>query len=388
MIAVNSAADRADTVANSEFTDLSIRETDPQIDPRWESLVRRHPAASIYHHPAWLAALQREYQQQAVYLICEDRNGELLGLFPLMYTRGLPFSKGRPLLEARLASLPRTPLAGPLTTDPRATVLLLQEALRRASGNNRPVRLQIKTQTRDLPFLVNGIVEKLWRFTYLLRLPENLSEPFRISDSKTRAKIKWSINKATTNGVRVRLADSDNDLSLWYRSYLETMRRNAAVARPYRFFLALWELMGSNGLMKLYLAEQHTTSGSRLIGGHFYFYLGNTMTYGFSASHTNDLALRPNDIILWQAINDAHRNGFQVVDLGEVPEGDDNLAQFKSKWGAEPVRLYRYYYPDFPDAEHSADGADSPLRRVATRIWRHLPLGMTSWLGDRIYDRL
>jgi hypothetical protein len=326
------------SVAKSEFRQLSTRETNPQLDPRWESFVRQHPDASIYHHPAWLAALQLEYEQRGVYLICEDSGGELLGLFPLMYTRGLPFSKGRWLMEARLASLPRTPLAGPLTTDPHATALLLQEALRRASGK-QPVRLQIKTQKRDLVDLVNGIVEKRWRFTYLLHLPENPSEPFRISNSKNRNKINWSINKAATNGLRIRLAETENDLSLWYCSYLETMRRNVVPARSYRFFLALWELMRPKGLMKLFLAEQHNTSGSRIIGGHFYFYLGQTMTYAFSASRTNDLSLRPNDIILWQAINDAHRNGFRIVDLGEVPEGDDNLAQFKRKWGAEPVRL-------------------------------------------------
>lgn len=157
MVAVNCGRNQTISVGKSEFRHLSTRETNPQLDPCWESFVRQHPDASIYHHPAWLAALQREYEQRGGYLICEDSGGELLGLFPLMYTRGLPFSKGRPLMEARLALLPRTPLAGPLTTYPHATALLLQEALRRASGK-QPVCLQIKTQKRNLFDLVNRIV--------------------------------------------------------------------------------------------------------------------------------------------------------------------------------------------------------------------------------------
>jgi hypothetical protein len=265
--------------------------------------------------------------------------------------------------------------------------LLLEEAIRRASDEQR-VRLQIKPQKRNLAGLVNGIVEKPWRFTYLLQLPENPNEPFRISESKTRAKINWSVNKAIANGLGVRLAETENDLSRWYYCYLETMQRNIVPARSYRFFLALWELMRPKGLMKLFLAEQHNTSGARIIGGHFYFYLGQTMTYSFSASRTEGLALRPNDIILWQAINDAHRNGFRLVDLGEVPEGDDTLAQFKNKWGAERVRLYRYYYPDFPDAQHSPDRTENALAQIASWMWRRLPLGLTCWLGDRIYSRL
>jgi hypothetical protein len=112
------------------------------------------------------------------------------------------------------------------------------------------------------------------------------------------------------------------------------------------------------------------------------------MTYAFSAARTADLSLRPNDIILWKAINDAQQNGYQIVDLGEVPEGDDSLAQFKSKWGAEQVRLYRYYYPGVSDKDHSSGDADSAPVRMAKEMWRRLPLGLTAWLGDFIFSRL
>jgi hypothetical protein len=80
--------------------------------------------------------------------------------------------------------------------------------------------------------------------------------------------------------------------------------------------------------------------------------------------------------------------GYKFVDLGEVPEGDDDLARFKSKWGAEPVRLYRYYFPDFVDAEHSSDKIGGSAFVLARKIWSRLPLGMTSWLGDQIYTYL
>jgi hypothetical protein len=52
------------------------------------------------------------------------------------------------------------------------------------------------------------------------------------------------------------------------------------------------------------------------------------------------------------------------------------------------VRLYRYYFPDFPDADHSSDKTEGSVFTLAGKIWSHLPLGMTSWLGDRIYTYL
>lgn len=384
---VQSAADQGNTVMEAKSRQFRVRETNPHTDPRWESFVMRHPAASIYHHPAWLAALEREYKQQSVCLICEDEGGELHGLFPLMYTRGLPLSKGRPLSGVRLSSLPRTPLAGPLTSDPHVTTLLLQEAVRRVSEQPN-VRLQIKPQNRELGGLVDGVVEKPWRFTYLLRLHETPGEPLRFSNSKHRTRIKWSISRALANGLGARLAETEDDLKGWYSVYLESMRRNVVPARSYRFFRALWQSMGPKGLMRVWLVEHHTDAGTTIVGGNVYFRLGQTLSYAFNGARTSALPLRPNDILLWQAIHDAHQEGCRVVDLGEVPEGDESLAQYKAKWGAEPVRLYRYYYPGFPDAEHSSEGNDNNLAGMAKAVWRHLPLGVTSWIGDRIYSRL
>ncbi|MEO6966152.1 MAG: GNAT family N-acetyltransferase, partial [Acidobacteriaceae bacterium] len=119
-----------------------------------------------------------------------------------------------------------------------------------------------------------------------------------------------------------------------------------------------------------------------------FFFFGHTVTYAFGASRSSDLSLRPNDAILWQAIQNASQEGYRFVDLGEVPEGDDNLARFKSKWGAEPVRLYRYYYPDFPDTEHSSRKTETVPMVLAKLIWRSMPLTLTAWLGDRIYGYL
>src|SRR2546426_6424369 len=89
---------------------LRVVEIDPQTDPRWEALVTTLPNGLIYHHPAWLQVLEEAYGYKPVNLACEDSNGQLRGVLPLFYTRGL--FTGR-----RFSSLPRTPVAGPLACD-------------------------------------------------------------------------------------------------------------------------------------------------------------------------------------------------------------------------------------------------------------------------------
>ncbi|HEY5212668.1 MAG TPA: GNAT family N-acetyltransferase [Acidobacteriaceae bacterium] len=365
--------------------DTMIVEVDPWKDPRWEAFVLGHSDATIYHHPAWLKVLETEYPQRSLFLACQDPDGTLRGVFPLIYTRGLPLSRG-PLTGPRLSSLPRTPLAGPLAADRAALSALVREALRRASAHS--IRLQIKAQAEELNRGIEEIVRKAWRQSYIVPLAGKPGQPYRIPGSQNRSSIKRSINKAIASRVRTRPAETEADLRIWYRIYLETMRRNVVPARPYRFFLAIWELMRSTEMMRLLLAEQQTATGSRIIGGHLFFAFGSTVTYAFGASQASDFALRPNDIIMGQAINDASMAGYRFVDLGEVPEGNDDLARFKTKWGAEPVRLYRYYFPDFVDAEHSSDKTGGYALILARKIWSQLPLGMTSWLGDQIYTYL
>jgi lipid II:glycine glycyltransferase (peptidoglycan interpeptide bridge formation enzyme) len=246
--------------------------------------------------------------------------------------------------------------------------------------------LQVKTQGTDLDGMIPGIACVPWRLSYLLRLPADGS--FRISNSHSRASIKWAINKAKRLGVNVRPAETEADLRAWYRLYLETMRQNAVLPRHYRFFVALWELLKPRGMMQLLLAEQKTTGRQRIIAGSIFLTFGHTVSYAFNGSRSSDLHLRPNDVIQWQAINEACTAGHRFVDFGEVPEGNSDLAKFKSKWGSEPVRLYRYYYPACKDAENGPVESQGYKETLRKAIWRRLPLTTVAWLGDRIYRYL
>ncbi len=374
-------------VSNSSTATLRVIETDPQTDPRWTALVLSHPDGSVYHHPAWLQALSKEYRQKTLCLACESEDGRLVAAMPMMYTRGLPFNVGGSLTGRRLSSLPRTPLAGPLSKDDRATVAILKAALARVR-EQRHVQLQIKLGGPELHGLVEGLYCLPWRNSYLLRLPTNSEGPFYISNNHERARIRWAISKAAKSGVIVRPAETESELRAWYRIYLSTMRRNCIPPRPYRLFSALWEILRPQDMMQLLLAEHHQSGRSRIIAGSIFFTFGHTVSYAFNGSCLGDLSLRPNDAIQWRAINDACRNGYRRFDFGEVPDEHHELAKFKSKWGAKPARMYRCYSPVPEDAEKVGDYTKSGATSLAENLWRRLPIKATQWMGDRMYSYL
>jgi hypothetical protein len=196
------------------------------------------------------------------------------------------------------------------------------------------------------------------------------------------------VKKACKLGVTVRPARNEADLRHWYGTYLETMRRNMIPPRSYRFFTALWMALRPAGMMELLIAEYGEGAKKEIIAGSVFLMFGQTVSYAFNGMRRQYGSLRANDAIQWQAINAACQEGFQLFDFGEVPEGHDQLAKFKSKWGAQPTRLYRYVTPALP-APKSAE-VDSPynIGSFSQIIWQYVPLKLTEWMGDQIYSRL
>jgi Acetyltransferase (GNAT) domain len=366
---------------------MRIVEIDFESDPRWDEFVTGHPDGLVYHHSRWLSALWHEYGQTPLALAYEDEHLQLRGVLPLMYTKGLPFRLGGAAASRRLSSLPRTPVAGPLALEPRTTVALLEGAL--AHVDEKPgTRLQVKTQ-QQIEGVPPQLVEVPWRVAYVLRLPSDPDE-LRFGDSRNHARIKWAVQKAERNGVRVRQAESVDDLEIWYRLYLDVNRWRAQPARAFRFFEAAWELLRPIGLMRLLLAEQIVDGKRRVLAGSMFVMLGNTVSYAFNARLREGLPLRPNDALQWRAIHDASAEGFRWYDLGEVGEGNVGLTGFKSKWGAEPRPLYRYHYPPSSQAPsgYGVLEADGRIQHALRALWRRVPLRATERMGDFVYRYL
>ena len=367
---------------------MKVISINPHTDARWERFVTAHPKGTLYYHPGWLKALEAEYSQPGDHLACEDSNGELQAILPLVRTRGLPFGLGGPLGSRRLSSLPRTPLGGPLSLDPEATAALLRAAVDSVRADPG-LTLQIKAEGPELDGMADGLTCTPWRFSYIVKLLRNPEGQFWIKDKGHRDKVKWAVKKAAKLGVRVRLCDDEAELKAWYPLYVDSLRRNGVPARSYRLFASLWKELQPKGLMQFYIAEQVAENGqARMVGGSIFLKLGKTVFYAFTGSWRQDLSLHPYDAILWEAISDACQTGMEFVDFGEVVEGDVELVRFKTKWGAEPVHLHRYYFPALP-VEAIAEGeSKSSIGELRDAVWRRLPLNVVAWIGDRVYSYL
>ena len=356
--------------------DLHVTEVNPSADPDWGNFVAAHPDGLLYHHPAWLQVLQAVYGHLPAGLVCRDRDGHVRGVLPLCQTHGL--FTGR-----RLSSAPHTPTAGPLALDAPATAALVAGAVARAR-REPGLGLQLKAPQAGLDQLVDGLVCVPWEPTYVVDLPD-ASDALRFGDARNHGQVKRAVNKAARLGVDVRPAETEADLRAWYQLYLTTVRRHVVPPRPYRLFDALWRLLRPRGLMHLLLAETDQAGRRTLLAGSIFLSFGQTICFAFNGSSEGAFDLRPNDAIHWQAIHEAHRQGFRRYDLGEVADDNPGLARFKRKWGATPQQLYRYYFPARSDPVPHAPVAGPAVRWLVSAGWRRLPLGATALVGDWLY---
>lgn len=347
-------------------------------DARWRTFVEAHPDALVYHHPAWIETLHVAYGYEPLVLGSEQDGGELTGVLPLMRKRGLATGK-------RLSSLPHTPVAGLLASDPGSATALTEEAEARARAE-RGMGLELKSAA-PLDAAGGALDGGAWSTSYSLALPDTVDE-LRFGNSRNHGRIKWAVNKASRSGVSVREAESEEELVRWHRLYLETMRWHVVPPRPYAFFRAAWQILRPAGLMRLLLAERAGGDGARIIAGSMLFTAAATVLYAYNGRAASELASRPNDVLQWHAIHDAVAAGARRYDFGEVEEDQQGLTEFKKKWGAEPVTLYRYTLKDGKRARAHASGSGGQARRLAGWVWRRLPLPLTERLGAVAYRRL
>jgi CelD/BcsL family acetyltransferase involved in cellulose biosynthesis len=72
----------------------------------------------------------------------------------------------------------------------------------------------------------------------------------------------------------------------------------------------------------------------RLIGASVYLKWGDTLYYKFNASAQDALAVRPNNLLVWEGIRLAQSLGCRTLDLGPSDEDQPGLIRFKREFGA------------------------------------------------------
>jgi CelD/BcsL family acetyltransferase involved in cellulose biosynthesis len=104
------------------------------------------------------------------------------------------------------------------------------------------------------------------------------------------------------------------------------------------------------------------------------------MTYKYAASETRFLGLRPNHLLISEAISWGCQNGFRELDFGRSDLDNAGLRSFKSSWGATEEPLVYSSIGEAPRAVRRARAA-----AVLGPFIRHSPKAVCRLTGELLY---
>src|SRR5688572_23107710 len=331
------------------------------IDRNWDQVVAGLPHQTFFHSSAWCRVLQTSYDYRPFYLV--DGEGSSRGCLPIMEVDS--WITGR-----RGVSLPFTDECVPLGSGPDQARELLFKAIQlgrergwRSFGSHGGGRL-IAEVAAGHPSYFNHSVD-------LRKTPGQLFDSF--SEANRRA-----IRKAQRSGVKVEMATDIEALSTYYQLHCLSRKSFGLPPQPWRLFQAMYHHVLKQNLGFILLARHE----GRTIAGAVFCHSGNHAVFKFGASDRRHQPLRPNNLILWEAIQRLGVKGIETFSLGRTSLANDGLRRFKLSWGSTENTLWYLNY----DCRHGRFTAKfDDAYGWHNRVFQRLPGAVSRLVGAFLY---
>jgi hypothetical protein len=325
---------------------MRVFQIDPLQDRRWNRLIEGHPYSSVFHRPEWLQALKSSYGYEPAALSLCSPDAPL--------TNALVFCRIRSALTGkRLVSLPFSDHCEPLTRSPEEAESLIT-GLKAMAGPKEWKYVELRTTGAfsDMPGLLDISVT---HFLHRLNLGPSEDELFK---GLHKDCVQRKIRRAGKESLRCEEGASDTLVHLFYRLLIMTRCRRRLPPQPLRWFRSLVASFGKR------LSIRVAFKGDIPIAGTLTLSHRDTVTYKYACSDARFHNLGGPALLLWTAISEAKRQGFEEFDMGRSTVDNTGLVRFKDRWGAARSVLTYWRYPA-ASRSHTYEWATNAMKRLA-----------------------
>jgi hypothetical protein len=171
------------------------------------------------------------------------------------------------------------------------------------------------------------------------------------------------------------------DVRAFYALHCETRRKHGLPPQPFRFFECLHQHVISEGLGTVFLAYHN----GAIVAAALFVHANGRVTYKFGASDEQELSLRPNNLLMWEAICHFRAAKFHQWSFGRTSGDNGGLRRFKLGWGARESMLNYFRF----DLSHNVF-TPAAERAVGwhNQVFRHLPLSLSRLCGHFLYRHM
>jgi CelD/BcsL family acetyltransferase involved in cellulose biosynthesis len=331
---------------------------DPVEDETWADLSRNH--GSLFSSPRWLGAMQDTYDFDLIAWVTRGESGDINGGIPLARLGEEPWQ--------RVSALPFSDYCNPIDLDGASWPVLADRLV--AEGLPAEVRCLGDDAAVSDPRFDPVDPPDLWHAVTLD--PDEDRAWAGLSSSARRA-----VRKGRDSGVVVRPTDDLDSLREFYELHLGTRKdKYRLLAQPHELFTSLHKRFGDD--MILLGAWQEDS----LVAGILLLVWGDTLYYKFNASSPDALAVRPNDLLMWEATRLGVSRGLSTLDLGRTDADHDSLARYKAKYATSESRIHSMRHGSYR-RDPSIGAILGPLTELLTRP--EVPSEITEEAGRLVY---
>ncbi len=332
----------------------------PLTHPGYDDMVLA-AGGSFFHTSFWARVLHDSYNYLPCYLT-EVHDGKVTTLVPLMEVRS--FLTGR-----RGVSLPFTDYCEPIIAG-QDTVRDILEFLQAYGERGKWKHWELRGGER---FWNQTPVSSCY-YRHVLELSTDVDAVF----AKLKSSTKRNIEKAMREKVTVTEVNTLDAVKTFYRLHCLTRKKHGVPPQPFRFFQMIYDHIIRRDHGQVVLAYHQ----GKAIAAAVYLHFGNEAIYKFGASDSKYLHVRPNDLLMWEAIQWYCRNGYTQFCFGRTEPGNEGLRQFKNGWGAEET-VIRYFRYNIRKKEFKTEEA-SPAA-ISPMIFRRMPIFLSTLVGKALY---
>lgn len=328
---------------------------------RWDAFVGAQAGSTFCHQAGWRDVMSRALRHDTRLFVATDEHGEWGGVLPLVQVNTV--------LGRYSISMPFMNDGGPLG-DSDAVAALVEHAV--VDARQSGVKLLELRSRFPLPGRVIAADRKIGVH---LRLPATVEDLWKTT---FKAKLRSQVRRPTKEGMTAR--SGADQIDAFYAVFARNMRDLGTPVLPRLFFETLLDVFGSSvSFTGVYTAQGIPAAAACCLSWR------NEVEVTWASSLRELNHLSPNMLLYAQLMEAAIGQGARVFNFGRCTPGSATH-KFKLQWGGEDVPLP---WPSWsPNGDGAAPSPDKPLFRVATGVWRRLPMAVANRVGPLLSRHL
>jgi hypothetical protein len=346
---------------------LSLLE--PSRESDWDNYVDRHPDGWICHRSEWKHIIERSFGHIRGHVAIVSDGDEIVAGMPIYEVKSIFTGK-------RLVSIPFATLSDPLVGDCEHLRSLIQFAVDFGKKLHCG-HVEVRTKGAAVPMKNLGLApHRVFKHHYLsLRIDQGeLMKTFHPSCIQRR------LRRVAVDHILLKTGIDNDAFNEFYSLYVKTRRKLGLPPLPLNYLKSLLQELSEKGNGKVYLALHEGVT----IAGLFVLKFKNRVSVEVQCSDERYLHRCPNHFLYWEAIKDAHREGYEIFDFGRTDPLNSGLMRFKERWGTRVADLPIFHLPEQPRRK-SAPGYEGDRYWILRKTIQHMPAPFLTRFGSLFY---